>query len=79
MESFRLLHSRLKVLSINDLKSPRSKGGYERAFASLFDQDVHTFTSTMLLNFDQLEQQLDKEEFQEIGSIDAFRVLMTQF
>ncbi|GKC74845.1 hypothetical protein Tco_1120728 [Tanacetum coccineum] len=79
MESFRLLHSHLKVLSINDLKRPGSKGGYERAFASLFDQDVQTFTGTMLLNLDQLEQQLDKEEFQEIGSIDAFRVLMTQF
>ncbi|GJU46373.1 hypothetical protein Tco_1203639 [Tanacetum coccineum] len=79
MESFRLLHSHLKVLSINDLKRPGSKGGYERAFASLFDQDVQTFTGTMLLNLDQLEQQLDKEEFQEIGSMDAFRVLMTQF
>ncbi|GJW23411.1 hypothetical protein Tco_0034033 [Tanacetum coccineum] len=33
----------------------------------------------MLLNLDQLEKQLDKEEFQEIGSMDAFRVLMTQF
>ncbi|GKB67380.1 hypothetical protein Tco_0928792 [Tanacetum coccineum] len=27
----------------------------------------------MLLNLDQLEKQLDKEEFQEIGSMDAFR------
>nr|GFA00006.1 hypothetical protein [Tanacetum cinerariifolium] len=33
----------------------------------------------MLLNLDQLEKQLDKEEFQEAGSIDAFRALMTQF
>ncbi|GJX65602.1 hypothetical protein Tco_0299945 [Tanacetum coccineum] len=33
----------------------------------------------MLLNLDQLEQQLDKEEFQETGSMDAFRVLKTQF
>ncbi|GKE24997.1 hypothetical protein Tco_1436509 [Tanacetum coccineum] len=28
-----------------------------------------TFTSTMFLNMDQLEKQLDKEEFQEIGSM----------
>ncbi|GJY77853.1 hypothetical protein Tco_0483654 [Tanacetum coccineum] len=41
MESFRLLHSHLKVLSINDLKRPGSKGGYERAFTSLFDQDIN--------------------------------------
>ncbi|GKD89224.1 hypothetical protein Tco_1364731 [Tanacetum coccineum] len=79
MKSFRLLHSHLKVLSINDLKRPGSEGGYERAFASLFDQDVQTFTSTMLLILDQREQQLEKEEFQEIRSMDAFRVLMTQF
>ncbi|GJV14529.1 hypothetical protein Tco_1359852 [Tanacetum coccineum] len=79
MKYFRLLHSHLKVLSINDLKRPGSEGGYERAFASLFDQDVQTFTSTMLLNLDQLEKQLDKEEFQEIGFMDAFKVLMTQF
>ncbi|GJX60709.1 hypothetical protein Tco_0292099 [Tanacetum coccineum] len=72
MKSFRLLHSHLKVLSINDLKRPGSEGGYEREFASLFDQDVQTFTSTMLLNLDQLEKQLDKEEFQEDRSMVAF-------
>ncbi|GJZ77283.1 hypothetical protein Tco_0641955 [Tanacetum coccineum] len=32
----------------------------------------------MFLNMDQLEKQLDKKEFQENGSIDAFRVLKTQ-
>ncbi|GJS03808.1 hypothetical protein Tco_0320316 [Tanacetum coccineum] len=33
----------------------------------------------MFLNMDQLEKQLDNEEFQEIGSIAAFKVLETQF
>ncbi|GKC74843.1 hypothetical protein Tco_1120726 [Tanacetum coccineum] len=47
-------------------------GGFERAFASLFDQDVQTFTSTMLLNLDQLQKQLEKDEFQEDRSMDAF-------
>ncbi|GJR06017.1 hypothetical protein Tco_0529001 [Tanacetum coccineum] len=32
----------------------------------------------MFLNMDQLEKQFDKKEFQENGSIDAFRVLKTQ-
>ncbi|GJR09997.1 hypothetical protein Tco_0792649 [Tanacetum coccineum] len=32
----------------------------------------------MFLNMDQLEKQLDKDEFQEIGSMAAFRVLETQ-
>ncbi|GJW37722.1 hypothetical protein Tco_0060642 [Tanacetum coccineum] len=33
----------------------------------------------MFLNVDQLEKQLDKEEFQETRSMAAFRVLETQF
>nr|GEX91290.1 hypothetical protein [Tanacetum cinerariifolium] len=42
---------------------------------SLFGQDVRTFTSTMLLNVDQLRKQLDKDEFQENGSMSAFWVV----
>ncbi|GJZ38014.1 hypothetical protein Tco_0584205 [Tanacetum coccineum] len=79
MVSFRLLHSHLKALSNNDLKRTCIEGGLERAFAALFDQDVQTFTCSMLLNLDQLEKQLDKEKFQETGSMDSFRVLKTQF
>ncbi|GJX22061.1 hypothetical protein Tco_0226506 [Tanacetum coccineum] len=45
----------------------------------LLHSHLKTFTGTMLLNLDHLEKQLDKEEFQEIGSMDAFRVLKTQF
>ncbi|GJW94436.1 hypothetical protein Tco_0174108 [Tanacetum coccineum] len=33
----------------------------------------------MFLNVDQLEKQIDKEEFQEIESIATFKVLETQF
>ncbi|GKA46451.1 hypothetical protein Tco_0739334, partial [Tanacetum coccineum] len=75
MISFRLLHSHLTALSNNDLNGTCIKGGFERAFVALFDQDIQTFTDSMLLNLDQLEKQLDKEEFQETGSIDAFRAL----
>nr|GEW46536.1 integrase, catalytic region, zinc finger, CCHC-type, peptidase aspartic, catalytic [Tanacetum cinerariifolium] len=34
---------------------------------------------TMFLNMDQLEKQLDNEEFQELGPMAAFKVLETQF
>ncbi|GKA12498.1 hypothetical protein Tco_0692044 [Tanacetum coccineum] len=64
------------VLSYNKLKI---NGGFERAFETLFEQDVQTFTCSMLLNLDQLEKQLGKEEFQETESMDAFRALKTQF
>ncbi|GJR97696.1 hypothetical protein Tco_0269870 [Tanacetum coccineum] len=76
MKSFRLLQSHLQVLSYNDLKI---NGCIERAFATLFEQDVQTFTGIMLLNLDQLEKQLDKDEFQGDRSMAAFCVINKQF
>ncbi|GJT00343.1 hypothetical protein Tco_0821512 [Tanacetum coccineum] len=79
MVSFRKLHSHLKLLSHDKLKETRTESGFKRAFATLFGQDVETFIGTMFLNVDQLEKQLDKEEFQEIGSMISFKVLEKQF
>nr|GEW70278.1 integrase, catalytic region, zinc finger, CCHC-type, peptidase aspartic, catalytic [Tanacetum cinerariifolium] len=79
MVFFRQLHSFLKVFSNNDLKVTRIEGGFERAFATIFEQDVQTFTRTMLLNMDQLEKHLSIEEFQELKSFSSFRVLLQQF
>ncbi|GKD85585.1 hypothetical protein Tco_1356739, partial [Tanacetum coccineum] len=73
MVSFRQLHSHLKLLSNNDLQGTRIESGFKRAFATLFGQDIETFTCTMFLYMDQLEKQLDKEEFQEIGSMASFK------
>ncbi|GJS10832.1 hypothetical protein Tco_1362932 [Tanacetum coccineum] len=56
------------------LKGTRTESGFKHAFATLFGQDVETFIGTMFLNVDQLEKQLDKEEFQEIGSMAAFKI-----
>ncbi|GJR88079.1 hypothetical protein Tco_0212090 [Tanacetum coccineum] len=75
MAYFRSLHSHLQVLFKEDLKGTRIEPGFKRAFMSLFGQDVDTFTSTMLLNVDQLQKQLDKDEFQEDGSMEAFWVV----
>nr|GEZ61073.1 hypothetical protein [Tanacetum cinerariifolium] len=44
MVSFQLLHSHLKDLSNNDSKGTCIKGGFEQAFATLFDQDFQSFT-----------------------------------
>ncbi|GKA16574.1 hypothetical protein Tco_0696321 [Tanacetum coccineum] len=54
MAYFRSLHSHLQVLSKEDLKGTRIENGFKRAFISLSGQDVDNFTSTMLLNVDQL-------------------------
>ncbi|GJU24794.1 hypothetical protein Tco_1163415 [Tanacetum coccineum] len=79
MVSFQRLHSHLKCLSNNDLKGSRTEEGFKRAFATLFGQDLETFTGTMFLYMDQLQKQLDNEEFEENGSMSAFKVLKTQF
>ncbi|GKE47194.1 hypothetical protein Tco_1478452 [Tanacetum coccineum] len=79
MVSFRQLHSHLMLLSNNNLNGTRTESGFKRAFATLFGQEIETFTGTMFLYMDQLEKQLDKEEFQEIGSMASFKVLETQF
>ncbi|GKD95467.1 hypothetical protein Tco_1379364 [Tanacetum coccineum] len=76
MTSFQLLHSFLQVLSYDESKSKRVS---ERAFMTLFGQDNETFTSTMFLYVDQLQNQLDKDEFQEDKSMAAFWVLNNQF
>ncbi|GJS20504.1 hypothetical protein Tco_0449136 [Tanacetum coccineum] len=51
MESFRLLHSHLKVFSI--------KGGFERACVALLNQDNQTFTESLLLNLVQTKDHND--------------------
>nr|GFA22963.1 hypothetical protein [Tanacetum cinerariifolium] len=79
MTYFRSLNSHLQVLSKEDLKGTRIEHGFKRAFMSLFDQDADTFTSTMLLNVDHLQKQLDKAEFQEDGSMTAFWEVYNQF
>ncbi|GJV25598.1 hypothetical protein Tco_1378293 [Tanacetum coccineum] len=78
MVLFQILHSHLKLLSNNDLKGTPTECGFKRAFAKLLSQDVQIFTGTMFINMDQLEKQLDKDEFQEIRSMASFRVLETQ-
>nr|GEV23463.1 putative ribonuclease H-like domain-containing protein [Tanacetum cinerariifolium] len=62
-----------------NLQGSRKESGFKRAFATLSGQDTETFTGTIFLNVEQLEKQLDKEDFQEIGSMATFNVLETRF
>nr|GEV81849.1 hypothetical protein [Tanacetum cinerariifolium] len=57
----------------------RIEHGFKRAFMSLVRQDADTFTRTMFLNVDQLQKQLEKEEFQEDATMAAFWVINRQF
>jgi hypothetical protein len=74
IECFRLLHNHLKVL----FDQPGFLGGYEHAFITLFGQDVETFTITMALYLDQLQQQLENDEFSEESSMATFSVIYKQ-
>ncbi|GJW22525.1 reverse transcriptase domain-containing protein [Tanacetum coccineum] len=65
-----------QVLSYDESKSKRVS---KHAFMILFGQDNESFTSTMFLYVDQLQNQLDKDEFQEDKSMAAFWVLNNQF
>ncbi|GJY74410.1 hypothetical protein Tco_0478841 [Tanacetum coccineum] len=67
------------ILSKEDLKGTRIEHGFKRAFMSLFGQDVDTFMSIMLLNIDQLQKQLEKDKFQEDGSMTAFWVYFVEY
>ncbi|GKA33559.1 retrovirus-related pol polyprotein from transposon TNT 1-94 [Tanacetum coccineum] len=79
MAYFRSLHSHLQVLSKDDLKGTH-RTWYKTGISCLsLGQDVGYFHRTMLLNVDRLQKQLDKDEFQEDGSMTAFWVVNNQF
>ncbi|GJS89986.1 hypothetical protein Tco_0772622 [Tanacetum coccineum] len=46
---------------------------------SIFGQDLDTFTRSMQLNVDQLQKQLDKDEFQEKSTLDYDGQMTDQF
>ncbi|GJX06843.1 hypothetical protein Tco_0194775 [Tanacetum coccineum] len=63
MSYFQSLYSHLQVLSKGNSKGTRIEHGFKQEFMSLFGQDVDTFTRTMLLNVDQLQNKLTKMNF----------------
>nr|GEZ82692.1 reverse transcriptase domain-containing protein [Tanacetum cinerariifolium] len=64
----------LSLLRIAFCQGSRTESGFKRVFATLSGQDTETFTCTMFLNVEQLEKQFDKEDFQEIRFMAAFKV-----
>ncbi|GJT81634.1 hypothetical protein Tco_1055976 [Tanacetum coccineum] len=79
MESLNSNFQERELHQLQQMKDKAKERGFKRAFSTLFDQDDQTFTSTMFVNLDQLEKHLSKEEFQELESFNAFRVLLQQF
>ncbi|GJR72742.1 hypothetical protein Tco_0085107 [Tanacetum coccineum] len=79
------LNSKTKDVHAIKYKMSKAKGTHIEmdsvglSCQSLVHSIVDTFTRTMLLNIDQLQKQLDKDEFQEDGSMTAFWVVNNQF
>ncbi|GKF27297.1 hypothetical protein Tco_0083191 [Tanacetum coccineum] len=78
--SSRCMHSLKEIKSLFKFLSETLQDyGIKPTFMSIFGQDLDYLTRTMLLNVDQLQKQLDKDEFQEDGSMTAFWVVNNQF
>ncbi|GJS58265.1 hypothetical protein Tco_0653049 [Tanacetum coccineum] len=75
MAYFRSLHSHLQVLSNKDLKGTRIEHGFKRAFLVKMMRISQVRCSSTWINY---KKQLDKDEFQEDGSMAAFWVLNRQ-
>ncbi|GJT95170.1 hypothetical protein Tco_1090688 [Tanacetum coccineum] len=73
-KQLRFCNKRCACNQIQYVKSKRKMHGIF-LISSFTPSNVDTFTSIMLLNVDQLQKQLDKEEFQEDGSMAAFWVM----
>ena len=73
-ECFRLLHSHIKCL----FEQSGYSGGYRRAFVTLFGHDIESFTVTMTLYLDQLQQQMDRTDFSESCCTAAYGVILKQ-
>ena len=74
IECLQQLHSHLKHL----FKKSEKTMGYERAFNTLFGQDIETFTVQMTLYLDQLLLQLDREHSSTERSTAALSVIYSQ-
>lgn len=73
-ECFRLLHSHIKSL----FEQSGYSRGYRRAFVTLFGHDIESFTVTMTLYLDQLQQQMDRADFSESCCTAAYGVILKQ-
>ena len=74
IECFKLLHSHIKSL----FEQSGYSGGYRRAFETLFGQDIESFTVTMTLYLDQLQQQMDRANFSERRCTAAYGAINNQ-
>lgn len=73
-ECFTQLHTHIERL----FEKSGYSGGYRRAFVTLFGHDIESFTVTMTLYLDQLQQQMDKADFSENCCTVAYGVILKQ-
>ncbi|GJT22105.1 hypothetical protein Tco_0892042 [Tanacetum coccineum] len=76
---FVILHTLLKDISNEDLTNTWFSTGFQRAFLSLFGEEVEYFAPRLFFNMDKLEKQLNVEELNEEIAMVVFKVFNNQF
>nr|GEU83965.1 hypothetical protein [Tanacetum cinerariifolium] len=61
----RILHTLLEDIVKEDLTNTCFSSGFQHAFSSIFGEDIEYFAPRLFFNMDKLENQLNKEEFNE--------------
>ncbi|GJU62526.1 hypothetical protein Tco_1244361 [Tanacetum coccineum] len=70
---FRILHTLLEDISKEDFANTCFSSRFQRAFLSLFGEDVEYFSPRLFFNMDKLEKQLNEEEFNEEIAMVVFK------
>ncbi|GJZ13638.1 hypothetical protein Tco_0548868 [Tanacetum coccineum] len=77
VESYRIRE--LSKQRVIEVERYRSRELSKQRVTEVESYQIASYQSTMFLNVDKLEKQLDKEEFEDIGSMASFNALETQF
>ncbi|GKB20721.1 hypothetical protein Tco_0854644 [Tanacetum coccineum] len=79
MAWFKALKSHLRILYDFRFLCNRTEVGFQHAFRIYFGEEHMTFVMKMLLNLDQLQLKLDRENLHECDPKTCLEVLRTQF
>ncbi|GJR21728.1 hypothetical protein Tco_0970255 [Tanacetum coccineum] len=78
MIHFQILKTLLEDFSKEDLTNACFSSGFQRAFSSLFGENVEYSAPRLFFNMDKLEKQLHEEEFNKEIVMVVFKVLKNQ-
>ncbi|GJR91598.1 hypothetical protein Tco_0215609 [Tanacetum coccineum] len=75
---FVILHILLKDISKEDFTNTCFSSGFQRAFLSLFREEIEYFAPRLFFNMDKLEKKLNEQEFNEEITMVVFKMFKNQ-